>query len=696
KELNKLRQRLLKKPQDSRGSDTAEYRVKCKIGNYRWIADHFVLIPGPDGRPMFSIASVRDITERKKAEEALREGEESFRSMFESSADAIFVANPKTRKLVDCNKKAEELIGFSKKKILQMSADQLHPKDVIKRTMEDFKKHAQGKLLIVESEVLTKDGRRVPVSINSNLIIRKGKKLLQGIFRDITERKKAEEALKESEVRRRILFERATDAIFVTEKKTGILVDCNEAALKLTGKTKSEIIGQHQRSLHPPKERDGEFSKTYKQHRNDVGAVLEAQVITKNGKLRDVAISAAPVKIQGKQFMQGIFRDITEQKKMEMQKQKLQKKLQQYAKQLEIKVKKLEKDNISLTDKEKLVLWGITKYPNNSDKQLSKKLKIKRSTITAIRNRLRRDNMYVIMNIPNFKVLGAELVTFTYGRYSIPFEKRKEIAEKKELTSPETNYLVATDNEFVSGIISKNMAEFEKKIAPTISTANKYNILKNYKEAHFLYELNKIYKFLGYSDLLKHLFNIKPQEKAEEEEEEEEEEVHRRLSKNEKNVLLKLIEYPELSAYDLSFKVNLTRATISKIKKKLIKQKLIQTIVMPNTAKLGLELLMLTHIKQDTGLPKDTIKQMLEKNPHLIFLVGGEREAIGLNLFKDYDAYKKFKQKLHFDDKKLLTEEPIMFKLLIKNIKQRNLNFLDITKRLLEEKIIHKDLFQIP
>ncbi len=105
---------------------------------------------------------------------------------------------------------------------------------------------------------------------------------------------------------------------------------------------------------------------------------------------------------------------------------------------------------------------------------------------------------------------------------------------------------------------------------------------------------------------------------------------------------------------------------------------------MPNMAKLGFELLMLSHIKQDTGFPKDAIKIILKESPNLIFLVGGDREAIGLSFFKNYDQYKKSKQRAHRFDKEIFTEEPVMFKLLTKNIKSGSLNFLDITKRLLE------------
>ena len=164
------------------------------------------------------------------------------------------------------------------------------------------------------------------------------------IFRDITRRKKNERRLKEysekmealvndkvkevkesaqklreSEEKYRKQFEEALDAIFVADAETGILIDCNRAASELVGREKSELVGEHQRILHPSEEIKGEFSRTYKQHlKEKEGQILEAQVITKRGEIKDITIKANVFEFRGKKLMQGIFRDITERKKMEV------------------------------------------------------------------------------------------------------------------------------------------------------------------------------------------------------------------------------------------------------------------------------------------------------------------------------------------------------------------------------------------
>jgi len=132
------------------------------------------------------------------------------------------------------------------------------------------------------------------------------------------ERKVVEEKLRESEEKYRRLFEEALDAIFVADAETGTLVDCNDTAAKLVGREKSEIIGRHQSILHPPKEIEGQFSETFRRLLNAEGEqLLETRVITKDGRTKDVAIKANMLEIGGKRVLQGIFRDVTKQKKAE-------------------------------------------------------------------------------------------------------------------------------------------------------------------------------------------------------------------------------------------------------------------------------------------------------------------------------------------------------------------------------------------
>jgi PAS domain S-box-containing protein len=137
-----------------------------------------------------------------------------------------------------------------------------------------------------------------------------------------------EEAFRASEEKYRRQFEDAMDAIFIADAETGIIIDCNRAASELVDREKSELVGKHQRILHPPDKIEGEFSRTFKQHlKEEEGQVLETQVITKKGEIKDVAIKTNVFELEGKKLLQGIFRDVTERKRMEKERKRFEERL---------------------------------------------------------------------------------------------------------------------------------------------------------------------------------------------------------------------------------------------------------------------------------------------------------------------------------------------------------------------------------
>ncbi|MBI3990731.1 MAG: PAS domain S-box protein, partial [Candidatus Omnitrophica bacterium] len=129
--------------------------------------------------------------------------------------------------------------------------------------------------------------------------------------------KQSEEQLRESEIKFRLAFENAQDAMLWADTKTGILIDCNSAAERLFERPKSEIIGQHQMMLHPAEARRY-CRQMFKKHASEkTSSIIDLPIITKSGKIKTAMISATVVKIKGKKVIQGIFRDITERKEME-------------------------------------------------------------------------------------------------------------------------------------------------------------------------------------------------------------------------------------------------------------------------------------------------------------------------------------------------------------------------------------------
>ncbi len=147
----------------------------------------------------------------------------------------------------------------------------------------------------------------------------KEKKTLSRANRNVVNQRRGYDGLRKVEEKYRMQFEFAVDAIFLADAKSGILIDCNPAAAQLVGRKKSELIGKHQRILHPStgKNKKG-FTDTYKKHfEGRGGQVIETQIITKTGEVKEVAIKSNVFKLGGRKVMQGIFRDITKRKKAE-------------------------------------------------------------------------------------------------------------------------------------------------------------------------------------------------------------------------------------------------------------------------------------------------------------------------------------------------------------------------------------------
>lgn len=152
------------------------------------------------GRLLGYLGADNDITERMRAEVELRESEGKYRAMMDDAGDAIILADM-NGKLLEANKKAEELFGYRKDALGRMRLLDLHPPSEHARITSTFKRVARsGRAILLDSLVLRKDGSTVPVDISGSLIRYAGKKVAQGIFRDVSERKKLD-MMKENLIR---------------------------------------------------------------------------------------------------------------------------------------------------------------------------------------------------------------------------------------------------------------------------------------------------------------------------------------------------------------------------------------------------------------------------------------------------------------------------------------------------------------
>ncbi|HXY61506.1 MAG TPA: PAS domain S-box protein, partial [Nitrospirota bacterium] len=189
----------------------------------------------------------QDFTERKLAEEALRESAAQYRVLFEGSPDAIFLADPETGIILDANPAASQLLARPHEDLVGLHQSKLHPPQKESFSREIFTHHIedareQKQLHPSEMIVLRPDGSEVPVEVLAQLVTIRGKKALQGVFRDITERKRAEQQLEESIDRFRRLSEAGFEGIIISE--LGIVVDANTRAAEMLACNFTDLIGR--------------------------------------------------------------------------------------------------------------------------------------------------------------------------------------------------------------------------------------------------------------------------------------------------------------------------------------------------------------------------------------------------------------------------------------------------------------------
>ncbi|MBN1384339.1 MAG: PAS domain S-box protein [Elusimicrobia bacterium] len=283
-----------------------------------------------NGKVTSVIGLSRDITERRDMQNELQKTNMFLHSILDSSSHVSIISTDSERNIIYWNKGAENILGYkSEEMVNRRKIDILYFDEESKDMAEKIRYDIYNNKESVSCDIKEKTKNGDMVWINMTLTPRfdeKGQVAgILGMGQDITERKKAEVELSQAEEKYRMQFEGALDAIFVADTETGIIIDCNPAASKLVGRDKSEIIGQHQRILHPPEKIEQKFTATFMQHVKDKqGQTLETQVITRDGEIRHVAIKANIFEFRGKKISQGIFRDITEQKKAEREKEKLQ------------------------------------------------------------------------------------------------------------------------------------------------------------------------------------------------------------------------------------------------------------------------------------------------------------------------------------------------------------------------------------
>ena len=259
----------------------------------------------------------RDITERKRAEEALKLSEEQYRSIFENSVEGIYQSTLEGR-FLSLNPAMARMHGYESPKEMIMSitniGKQLHvdPEDR-KRYKNLLEEH--GIVEDFESQFYRKDGTIIWMSLSTRAVKDATGKVLyyEGIVGDITERKRAEKALRESETKLQAIFDTVGTGIIIIDSNTQIIIEANQTAIEMTGLPKERIIGQICHSLVCP-------AQAGKCPVKDLGQSVdhsERKMLCADGHLKDILKTVYPITIKGRDCYLESFIDISDRLRAE-------------------------------------------------------------------------------------------------------------------------------------------------------------------------------------------------------------------------------------------------------------------------------------------------------------------------------------------------------------------------------------------
>ena len=251
----------------------------------------------------------------------LAEQDKHFQAIFDQAAVGIILVESTTGKFLRANKKYCDIVGYSEKELHNMDFQSITHPDDNKSSLKNMERLISGEIreFSMEKRYIHKNGDVVWVNGTISSMWGPGEKPSHHItvIQDITKRKQAEEKLRESEDRFKIIFDNALDGILVGDIETKKTLFGNRMICKMLGFNEEEIKNTGVLDLHPEKDLPYVLEQFQKQARKEIELAKDIPMKRKDGSVFYADVNSTPITLGGKTYMLGIFRDITEHKMMD-------------------------------------------------------------------------------------------------------------------------------------------------------------------------------------------------------------------------------------------------------------------------------------------------------------------------------------------------------------------------------------------
>ncbi|MCJ7654719.1 MAG: PAS domain S-box protein, partial [Dehalococcoidia bacterium] len=455
-----------------------EYRFIRKNGDVMWILERLASIRYRGKRA--AVGGFMDITESKQAEEAIGRSEESFHDLIENSPLGIRVLDSDGKKTVYANRALLDIWGYSSVEEMEaVPKKQRYTPDSYAAHMERIEKGKRGELVPIsyETSIVRSDGQVRILSASRGELLWNGEKRFQIVYQDITERKKAEEALADEATRRRVLIDESRDGIFVLDEN-GKVYEANQRFDEMLGYSPEGVLQLHMWDFDAQRTRE-ELLKMARDV-DDTGNHLESRLRRKDGTVFDVEISASGAIYAGHKLSFCVCRDITERKQAEEAIRRSEQNFHDSIENSPLGIRILDKEGKTLyANRALLDIWGY-----NSVEEMEAVPKKQRYTSQAYAEHLERFE----------KRKRGERGLLTYETSIV-----RSDGQVRHVTASRGELLWNGEKQFQ--IVSQDITEYKQLEAALAKSEERYRtVLEQMEEAY--YETDIAGKFTFFNDAM--------------------------------------------------------------------------------------------------------------------------------------------------------------------------------------------------